>query len=122
MLVKRRDPSDIYRGVPCSVVAVGTAKGATAGAWDWLVFPEKLRDDGYLSLAEMDRFIRRYLPVRRREYYRRGERPTLLEYLRTSAHRAVICVRGHYLYADRNTYYSFLKNGRDEVISVWILE
>ena len=120
MLVKRINPSDVYLDVPCSAVAVGTAMGNEDK--DTILYPDGLHDDGYLSLAGMNRFLRQNLAVTRKIDYRRGERPTLIEFLRTNDRRAVICVAGHFLYADKNVYYSFLKNGRDPVITVWYLD
>ena len=120
MLVKRLRPNDIFETLPCSVVTLGTALGVTDA--EDIVYPEGLADDGYLSLRDMNTFIRAHVPVERRVNFRRGERPVLREFLRENTHRAIICVLGHYLYADKNTYTSFLKNGGDPVVSVWYLD
>lgn len=114
-MIRRRDPDPVYLGVPCSMVAVGTASGA---------FPPKpagLNSTGYLPLAAMDRFCRSRLPIARAVYYRRGERPSLKEFLEQNNDRAIICVLGHFIYADGSTYWSFLRNAKDPVLKVWYL-
>lgn len=113
-------PNDIYKGKPCSVVAVGCALNiASESALNVLKSP-LLHDDGYLSLDGMNRLVRANLTVVRRINFRRGERPVL----RNWAHehqgaKAVICVAGHFVYFDGNNYHSFFWNGSDEVIAVW---
>ena len=114
-MIKRRDPLPMFSGVPCSMVAVGPATGA---------MPEKpygLHADGYLSLDCMNRYVRQHLAVKRRIQYPKASRPTLKEFLETNEHKCVICVKGHYVYADGKTYWSFLHNAQDPVVAVWYL-
>lgn len=115
-MIKRRDPSPIYYDVPCSMVAVGTATGSFPPA------PVDLASDGYLSLAGMNKYCRSMLPVTKAVAYRRGERPSLKEFLEGNTKRAVICVLGHFIYAAGNTYWSFLRNAKDPVVKVWYLK
>lgn len=115
-MIKRREPEAMYRFDPCSYTAVCTAAGHLCPA------PSGLRSDGYLTLALMDKYCRAMLPVEKTARFCRGERPTLKEFLEANTSRAVICVLGHYLYADGNTYWSFLKNARDPVVHVWYLK
>lgn len=115
-MIKRRDPKPIFYDIPCSMVAVGTASGSFPPA------PEGLTSDGYLSLSGMNRYCRSMLPVSKSVNFRRGERPTLKEFLETNTQRAVICVLGHFIFADGNTYWSFLRNAKDPVVQVWYLK
>lgn len=121
--MKRITPHDIYRGLPCSMVAVGCALNNTSvDALDGLR-SDKLKSDGYLSLNGMNSLIRAHMSVSSRENYKRGERPALRDW--AHAHigkRAVVCVAGHFVYFDGRDYHSFLWNGGDPVISVWYLE
>ena len=109
----RKDPDNSLRGYPCSIVAVATALGC---------IPEKLpcvRSDGWATLDVANKFIRENMPVKKRINYRRGERPLLCE-LNLDG-RAIVCVYGHLLYLDHDTYYSFFDNEDDDVVAVWIL-
>jgi hypothetical protein len=81
--------------------------------------PTGLRADGYLSLKDGNAFIRKYLPIRRRRDFRRGERP-LLEDLHFDG-KAIVLVYGHYIYLDHEDYYSFYSNEKDEVVAIWEL-
>ena len=109
----RRRPGKALQGVPCSIVAVRCAMGDAVGAPD-------LRDDGYATLDEANKYIRAKLKVKKRVYYRRLERPRLKD-LHLDG-RAIVCVLGHYLYLDHETYYSFFNNEDDQVVTVWVLE
>lgn len=119
--MKRIVPDNIYIDKPCSVVAVGCALRASSDALTALTAPE-LRSDGYLTLDGMNRLIRAHMVVRRRIKYSRGQRPTLREFCYAFSGRAIVCVTGHYVYVENGNYYSFFYNGKDEVISAWILE
>lgn len=116
MMIKRREPHGMFADIPCAIVAVGTAIGSMP------LPPEDLTEDGYLSLRGMNKYARRNLNVAREVQYKRGERPTLREFLETNRQKAIICVLGHFIYADRNTYWSFLKNAKDPVVAVWYLQ
>lgn len=120
--MKRHNPPEIYRGLPCSTVAVGTACGVTTeDALSGLV-SVSLRWDGYLSLDAMNRLVRANCPVKRRRDFKRGQRPTLAQYVHANQKKAVVCVKGHFLYTDGKDYYSFFWNGQDEVVCVWELQ
>ena len=121
--MKRIVPSNVYRDVPCSVVAVGCAAGITSKEAVQRLYSSSLHSDGYLSLDGMNRLVRAHVGVKRRVNYKRGQRQVLRdwshEHLGT---RAVICVAGHFIYFDGRDYHSFFWNGGNEVISVWELE
>ena len=112
--MKRKTPGSEYRGLPCSMVAVGCALGGTAQN------VPQLKDDGYATLASMNRYIRANMPVKKQIKYKRGERPKLKD-LHLDG-RAIVCVLGHYLYLDHEDYWSYFKNSQDDVVSVWVLE
>lgn len=71
--------------------------------------------------AEIGSFAREYLPIAKRIDFKKNERPLLKEFLQTNETRCCICVLGHYLYADAQTYWSFFDNDDDKVIAVWYL-
>ena len=115
-MIKRRDPATMFYDVPCSMVAVGTAIGAFPPT------PGLLRADGYLPLKGMDQYCRSQLRVRKKVQFPRATRPTLKDFLEGNSEKAIICVLGHFIYADGNTYWSFLRNAKDPVVAVWYLE
>lgn len=121
--MKRIIPANIYLGLPCSVVAAGCALGtddlnALAG-----LVSDDLHDDGYLSLDGMNRLIRANQRVKKCEYFKRGQRPTLQAWANMHiGQRAVICLYGHFIYFDGTDYYSFFYNDYDLVVKVWYLE
>lgn len=119
--MKRIIPDDIYRGLPCSTVAVGCALGITGTAPLEALVSGSLKADGYLSLKGMNALIRANLAVKRRTDFKQGKRPLLREYAHTHSAPAIICVTGHFLYYDGKDYWSFFYNGGDEVVSVWEL-
>ena len=81
-----------------------------------------LRGDGYLTLDHMNKYIRSLLPVQKKVYYKRGERPKLQDILKDNEKRAVVCLLGHYVYIENNDYWSFFKNEYDDVVCVWWLK
>ena len=117
--MKRITPDKIYRGKPCSVVAVGCALHNTSREVLKSLTSPLLRSDGYLSLDGMNRLVRANMAVTRRRNFRRGERPCLRDFCHGFDGKAVVCVAGHFVYVEDGDYYSFLWNGDDEVIAVW---
>ena len=120
--MKRITPCDIYLNKPCSVVALGSALGMSDEKAIKALYSEELDGSGYLSLKGMNRLVRKFLKVKRQEKFKRGERPSLRDYVHEHIGiKAIICVYGHYVYYDGKNYHSFLYNGNDDVVSVWIL-
>ncbi len=106
-------PENSISGLPCSIAAVSCALGYV---------PEKLpslRNDGWATLNAANKFIRAHLRVKKRVNYKRGERP-LLKDLHVGG-KAIVCVYGHFLFLDHETYYSSYNNQCDEVVAVWLL-
>ncbi len=121
--MKRITPPDIYRGLPCSAVAVGCAKGVARRSEAQRLCAADLKEDGYLSLKGMNALIRANLAVLKRVNYKRGERPVLRDWAHSHiGQRAIICLLGHFIYFDGRDYHSFFWNGGDEVVSAWILK
>lgn len=122
--MKRITPDRVYEGLPCSMVAVGCAlgdKGAVLAAEDGLRSPD-LRSDGYLSLDGLNRLIRANMAVKKMEYFKRGERPTLYNWAHEHiGQRAVICLLGHYIYFNGYDYFSYFENDDDPVVKVWYI-
>ncbi len=120
--MKRILPSEIYRELPCSVVAVGCAlKIAEKSKLDAL-FSSRLHSDGYLSLKGMDELMRAFLGVTKRTTYKRGQRPCLRDFCHGYNGKAVVCLLGHFVYIEGGDYYSFFFNGGDDVVAVWKIE
>ena len=113
--MKRIEPDVIFDKYPCSIVAVGCAAGGVVMPADM----DAYREDGYLTLKSMNRFIRYNLPVKRQVSYKRGERPKLKDLHHPG--KAIVCVLGHYLYLENEVYMSFYDNDEDPVVSVWEL-
>jgi hypothetical protein len=115
----RITPDEItYEGIPCSMTAVGCARQERHMTLPGI--PEGLQAGGYLPLKEGNTYIRKYLPVRRRRNFKRGERPHL-EDLHFDG-TAIALVYGHYIYLDHEYYYSFFYNEKDEVVALWELK
>ena len=115
------EPVRKFSPCPCSIVAVGTAyEHIRQEPFDMGV--PVLKDNGYGGLKEIDTYIKEYLKVKRKHYYKRSERPTLQEFLEGNVEKCVVCVYGHYLYAEEDMYYSFFNNDNDKVVQVWYVE
>lgn len=68
----RYEPDAKYNGMPCSYVGAGCAyEDVTKKDFD-LPLPPGLRNDGWLTLDNMNRFIRGLLPIRKKVYFKRG--------------------------------------------------
>ncbi len=118
--MKRVTPSNVYRGVPCSVVAVGCAMGVTARERIRALYSPSLKPNGYLSLGAMDRLVRANLSVTRRVNYKRGQRPILRDWAHENKGiKAILLVASHFIYFDGRDYHSFFWNGGDIITSVW---
>ena len=103
--------------MPCVMVAVNSALGACKNETDHPI----LKDDGYCTLQNANKYIRKYLPVKKRIDYKRGARPKLKDL--PIFEPAIVCVLGHYLYWHGNgVYESCFDNKEDDVVSVWILD
>ena len=116
-------PDEKLNNYPCCITAVISALSfdraieRVANNKSW--FP-KMDPNGYVTLADANRFIRNNLNVVKRIDYKRGERPKL-KHLHLDG-KAIVCVLGHYLYLDHEDYYSFFDNEEDDVVSVWMLK
>jgi hypothetical protein len=109
----KHNPRREYMGAPCSITAVGCASGVRPGE----VPPHP---NGYMSLRDMNKLVRKYCLVRKYVYFKQTERVKLKQLHLTG--RAVVCVEGHYLYVDKEEYWSFFYNEEDPVVAVWILK
>ena len=120
----RHTPNSQYDGNPCLCVAVGTAYEQKHNK-DFAIDLEDMtgqHSDGYMTLNDGNKFIRKHLNVEKRRDYKRGERPLLKDFLQSNEKQCIICVYGHYLYADKQDYWSFFDNEYDEVVAVWYLK
>jgi hypothetical protein len=106
----RITPDKSLKDLPCSIVAVSCAVKEPKG------YPE-LRKDGYATLDAANKYIRINLPIKNRIDYKRGHRPKLKDMKFEG--RAIVCVYGHFIYVDKDQYWSFFDNDEDEVVNVW---
>lgn len=115
-------PGSKYLGLPCSYVATGCAFEDYFGKPFNEDLPNGLKDSGWLSLADGNRFVRKYLPVKKKLYFKRKERFPLSEFLKTNKDNAVVCVYGHLIYVKGSDYISFFDNDDDPVVCIWLLK
>lgn len=101
-----------YYGVPCSYVAVEECCGKRVCRAE---FPTG--ENGYMTLKKMNKLVRSMCKVKKRTEYRRGERPILKNFSLDG--KAIICVLGHYVYAENNQYHSCFEVDNAEVVAVW---
>lgn len=117
----RITPAARYQGMPCSYVGTGCAYEDYYGEpFPALPSPE-LKEDGWLTLEGNNRYIRAYLPVRKKVYYKRSERPRLRDFLAKNNEKCGVCVYGHFIYVNGHDYWSFFDNDDDPVVCVWYL-
>lgn len=109
----RKVPKVYLANEPCLVTALCCATGSLDRLHGYPV----LRKDGYATLASANKWIRANLKIRKRTDYKRGQRPKLKD-LHLDG-QAVVCVFGHYVFLDKETYWSFFENEEDEVVAVW---
>ena len=123
----RIEPRDFYLDLPCSVVSIGCAAESIFGKFDYKKikqFSESASaNDNYASLSSVNVQIRKFFPVKRYTYFTRVQRVPLYEWFRNkNCDKAIVCVYGHYIYCDKDSYYSFFDNDADKVVAVWELE
>lgn len=120
----RYEPDQKFYGLPCSVVGTGTAYEYLTGDYFSTAkknLPTGLKSNGYLSLELEDKYIRRFLTVKRKKYFKKDERMTLSEFIKDYRGPAAVCVLGHFLFAVDGNYWSFFDNDLDKVVCVWYL-
>ena len=121
-MITRVPPNKRFLNKPCSYVGVGIAYEKLNKSIFKGEVSEKCDNTGYLSLNNANEYIREYLPVKKKAYYKRGERPILEDFLASNYDRCIICVYGHFIYADGDKYWSFFNNDKDEIVCVWYLK
>ncbi len=121
-MIKRITPHEKYEGCPCSYVAVGCAYEDINREVFNGQLADELRESGYLTLNGANKYIRQYLSVKKKLYFKRTERFKLREFLDKTEDKCIICVLGHYIYANGSTYWSFFDNEDDPVVSIWVLK
>ena len=120
----RITPDSKYIDMPCAHVAIGTAyeRRFFRKPLPWQALMSISRADGYCTLRDADSAIRRLLPVRKKVYFKRNERMPLSKFLSANEAHCIVCVLGHYVYAEGGTYYSFFDNDDDPVVCAWYIE
>lgn len=110
-MIRREVPKQSFLDSPCLIVATSYAKGVIINEYP------PMRYDGYVNLKDANAFIRQNVCIKKRSDFRRGERPLLKEM--DLPYSAIILVKGHFVYWNKGTYYSFFDNDEDEVVTVW---
>ena len=116
--MRRIDPDSSLWGLPCSICAVASALGYIPEGTE--EYKKNLKDDGYATLNAANRYIRDNLDIAKRTDYKRGQRP-MLKNLHLDG-KAVVCVYGHLIFVDHESYWSFFENEDDDVVAVWRLK
>lgn len=118
----RIEPDSKYHGLPCSYVGTGCAYENYYGkSFEEPMF-ENLKDDGWSTLENTNRYIRSLLPIKKKVYYKRNERFTLREFLESNTEKCCVCVYGHFIYVNKQDYWSFFDNEDDKVVCIWYLK
>ena len=117
----RITPDSKYNGMPCSYVSTGCAYEDMYRKPFPVDVSEHVKADGWLTLNDMNAYIRAVLPVKKKTYYKRNERMTLREFLLQNEDNCIVCVAGHFIYVDNANYWSFFNNEDDSVICIWKL-
>lgn len=110
-------PDRKYKGLPCSIVAIGCATGGK-------IVNVNTNNEGYATLKNADRVIRQNCMVKKYTYLPKEKRiPLWRAFQGKQAGRFIICVLGHFLYADFSLqeYWSFFDNSNDMIVAVWEL-
>lgn len=119
--MKRITPKDFYLDLPCSVVSIGCASELLHGSFEYgkiKEFSEQASaNDNYATLRSVNEQVRKFFNVKKYAYYPRAKRKTLKECY--SGKTAIVCVLGHYIFVDGDSYYSFFDNENDMVVAVW---
>lgn len=116
----RITPEKKYENLPCSFVGTGCAYEDYYGERFTEPLPEGLKG-GWLSLENLNSYIRKVLPITKKEYYKRGTRPKLKDFLKENYRPCLICVYGHFLYAKNEDYWSFFDNEEDDIVCIWYI-
>jgi hypothetical protein len=117
----RIEPGEKYYGMPCSYVGTGCAYEDIVRQTFIAPLPENVREDGYLTLEAENRYLRSILHVRKKVYFKRGERPKLRDFLKDNKEKCCVCVLGHFVYVNGCDYWSFFNNEDDAVVCIWYL-
>ena len=117
----RKIPKNKYKGLPCSYVGTGCAFEDLTGERFTAPLPEGLADNGWATLRKLNSYVREHLPVKKQIYYKRTDRFKLRDFLKTNKGPAGVCVLGHFIYVNDDTYWSFFDNRNDDVVCVWYI-
>ena len=114
-------PEEYLADLPCSIVAIASAK-KDLNIYRETIFPKELREDGYLDLNAMNKLVRDNLPVKKKQYFKKTERISLEDFLDINEEKCIVCVYGHYIYVNKANYESFFENEKDKIVCIWFLK
>jgi hypothetical protein len=117
----RHLPPKHFQSLPCSIVAITSAK-KDLNIYTETIFPKELREDGYLDLNVMNKLVRANLPVKKKQYFKKTERISLEDFLGINEEKCIVCVYGHYIYVNKANYESFFENEKDKIVCIWFLK
>lgn len=118
----RIKPNSEYYGLPCSYVGLGCAYEDIYEKPFNEPMLDNLKRDGWSTLDNTNKYVRKLFPVKKKVYYKRNERITLREFLTTNNVKCLVCVYGHFIYVNNKDYWSFFDNEKDKVVCVWYLK
>ena len=114
-------PDPKYNELPCSYVGTGCAYEDYYGKQFNVPMIENLKN-GWSTLNNTDKYVRSLLPVTRKVYYKRDERFTLNDFLKSNDKKCLVCVYGHFIYVNKGDYWSFFPNENDKIVCIWYLK
>ena len=125
--MKQITPKDFYLDLPCSVVSIGCASETLHGSFDYgkiKAFSEMASaNDNYATLRSVNEQVRKFFNVKKYTYYTRNIRKPLYDWFRNKVcENAIICCLGHFIYCNKDSYYSYFDNSTDMVVAVWEIE
>ena len=115
-------PNQKYKGLPCAYVGTGCAYEDIYHQAFTEPMLDNLRDDGWSTLDNTNKYVRSILPIKKQVYYKRNERISLKEFLANNDSKCLVCVYGHFIYAKENNYWSYYDNSEDMVVCVWYIK
>ena len=117
----RITPINKYRGLPCSYVGIGCAYEDFYNKPFTISMFENLKDDGWATLENTNKYVRSLLPIKKKVYFKRNERIKLKEFLSENTEKCLVCVYGHFIYVNGKDYWSFFENENDKIVCIWYI-
>lgn len=90
----RITPLKKYSSLPCTYVGTGCAYEDVFGKEFNEPMLENLKDDGWPTLDNTNKYVRSLLPIKKKVYYKQSERIKLKDFLVNNTEKCLVCVYG----------------------------